>query len=200
MKLYYSPFACSLASHIILEEIGVKYEAERVDLKSKQTASGADYAKISDKGYVPHLTLDSGEGISEGSVIMQYLADLHKRTDLAPANGTLERVRLQEWLNYIGTEAHKSIGGLFRAAQLGAEGVEFFKARANRALTYLESKIGENGYLMGKNFTIADAYLFVVLGWTKPLNFDMSPYPKLSAYQQRVGQLPAVQRAVDAEK
>jgi len=198
MKLFFSPGACSLSPRIVLEELGLPYESERVDLKAKKTASGADYAALNPKGYVPALQLDSGELLTEGPAIVQYLADQVPAKGLAPANGTLARYQLQSWLTFIGTELHKNFSPFFNPAAS-----EDWKAgaRANleRRLGYVNEQLASRPYLMGDAFSAADAYLFVVLNWTRMLKIDLAPWPNVAAFLARVGQRPAVQAALKAE-
>ena len=198
MKLYLKPGACSLSPHIALEESGLPYETEVVDLKTKITASGADFTKSNPKGYVPALLLDSGELLTEGAAIVQYIADQAPAKKLAPANGTIERYRLQSWLNFIGTELHKSFGPLFKPGT-----PEDYKPSVRQALRsrfeWVEQQLAGKTYLMGELFTVADAYLFTVSGWGKFVGVDLSDLPHLQAYLARVAQRPAVQDALRAE-
>jgi glutathione S-transferase len=197
MKLFYKSGACSLAPHIVLEELGLKYEAEAVDLKTKKTASGADYLALNSKGYVPALQLDSGEVLTEGPAIVQYLADQKPEKQLAPANGTLERSRLQSWLTFIGTELHKSFTPLFTPTC-----PEDWKASTRKSIearmAWVDQQLDGKDYLMG-NFTVADAYLFTVAGWSKYVNVDIAGLKNLNAYLARVAARPAVQAALKAE-
>lgn len=198
MKLYYTPGVCSLSPHIVLSEAGFDYELEKVDLKTKKTESGADYNTIAEKSSVPLLVLDNGEKLSEGVAIVQYLADLKPEANLAPKNGTFERVRLQEWLNYISTELHKSHGPLFNPAA-GPQAAEFFTAKIKKAYDYVSEKLKGKQYLTGDQFTIADAYLFTVINWHNFVKIDLSPWPVLVEYQKRVAARPNVQKALKAE-
>ena len=198
MKLYFSPGACSLASHIALLEAGLDFSAERVDLRSKQTAGGVDFTTIASKGYVPALQLNDGAVLTEGPAIMQYVADQAPSGQLAPANGTLERYRVIEWLNFISTELHKSFSPLFRPTST-EDMEEAARTTLRTRLGWLATQLEGRDYLMGSQFGIADAYLFTVLGWTGHVQFDLSPWPVLSAFTQRVGARPAVQAALRAE-
>ena len=198
MKLYYSPGACSLSPHIVLREAGLPFELERVDLKTKMTAGGIDYTSINPKGYVPALALDDGQVLTEGPAIVQYLADRVPEKKLAPANGTLERYRLQEWLNFISTELHKGMGGLFNANML-EDWRAVVKGIIARRLDYLAKQLEGNNYLMGESFTVADAYLFTILGWSKLLAVNLAPWPVLKRYTERVAARPAVHEALVAE-
>lgn len=198
MKLFLKSGACSLSPHIVLEESGLPYQTEQVDLKDKTTASGANYLLINPKGYVPALQLDSGEVLTEGPAIVQYVADLVPQTQLAPANGTIERYRLQSWLTFIGTELHRSATAFFHPlAKDDWKGA----ARANleRRLAYLDGELAGRDFLMGERFTVADAYLFTVLRWMKPIGLDLSGWANVVAYQERVAARPAVQAALKAE-
>lgn len=199
MKLYYSPGACSLASHIALRELGLPFEAVPVDLRTKRTKSGEDFAALNPKGYVPVLQLDDGSMLSEGPAILQYLADRKPEAKLAPANGTFERYRLQEWLAYIGSEVHKTFGGFFNPAAT-AEQKEALKPVLARRLGYVEQHLAQRDWLVGGTFTVADAYLYVVLGWSGIVGFDLAAFPRLQAYHARIAQRPAVQAAQAVEK
>jgi glutathione S-transferase len=198
MKLYYSPGACSLAVHITLCETGLPFEKESVDLASKKTAGGADFSAINAKGYVPALQLDNGEVLTEGPAINQYLADLVPEKKLAPANGTLDRVRLQSWLTFIGTELHKSFSPLFRPGSSDEAKKQATDAIANR-LTYVNNQLAGKQYLVAEQFSIADAYLFTVVGWMGFLSMPTDAYPHVQALVARVGARPAVQAALKAE-
>jgi glutathione S-transferase len=198
MKLFYSPGACSLVPHIIAREAGIALELERVDLAAKRTASGREYLQINPKGYVPALELDDGEVLTEGPAIDQYLADLKPGSALAPAAGTLARYRLQEWLGYINSEVHKSYTPLFNPAAPAALRDER-KAYLQKRYALIESTLARQPWLMGEAFTVADAYLFVVTSWAGMLGLDLSAFPKLQEFQQRVAARPAVQAAMQAE-
>jgi len=199
MKLYYSPGACSLASHIVLRELGLTFEAVAVDLRKKTTRAGADFNTINPKGYVPVLELDSGAILTEGPAILQYLADQRPAAGLAPANGTLERYRLQEWLAFINSEIHKPFGPLFDAG--APEAVkESSRERIARRLGYTERALAGRDYLLGSQFTVADAYLYTVLNWTAYTGIDLGQWPALKAYHARIAARPAVAAAQAAEK
>ena len=199
MKLYLKPGACSLSPHIALEESGLPYETEVVDLKTKITASGADFTKSNPKGYVPALLLDSGELLTEGAAIVQYIADQAPAKKLAPANGTIERYRLQSWLNFIGTELHKSCSPFFNPAS-GKEWKEIASANLERRLAYVNAQLEGRPYLLGEDFSVADGYLFTVLGWMKFIRIDLAKWPNLAAYVDRVAARPAVKAALKAEQ
>ncbi len=197
MKLFYSPGACSLATHIALFETGLAFSAERVDLKTKQTASGADFRAINPKGYVPALQLEDGTVLTEGPALLQFVADQAPAAQLAPAFGDVARYQLIGWLNFIGTEVHKQFSPLFNPAASDEAKSNARTAIANR-LGYLSSTLEGGDYLMG-NYTVADAYLFVVLSWSGHVNVSLSDWPVLQAYLGRVAARPAVQQALRAE-
>jgi glutathione S-transferase len=198
MKLYFSPGACSLASHIVLRELGLPFEAVQVDLMKKTTKSGQDFATINPKGYVPALELDDGALLTEGPAILQYLADRKPESRLAPANGTLERYRLQEWLAFINSELHKSFSPLFNPAT-PEQTKETARKTIARRLGYVEQQLAGRTFLTGDAFTVADAYLYTVLGWTKHVGLDLAPFPNVVAFRERVDARPAVQAAQAAE-
>ena len=198
MKLYYSPGACSLSAHIALREAGLAFEPVKAPTKTHQLDDGTDYYTINPLGYVPLLELDDGTRLREVSAILQYVADQVPTKNLAPASGTLPRYRLQEWLSFIGMELHRSIGVLFNPA-LPEEGKQVFRERAAKRLQWLDGELAGKDYLLGQNFSVADAYLFVVTNWAKPLTIDLSPYPNLVAWRERIAARPAVQEALKAE-
>jgi glutathione S-transferase len=199
MKLYYAPGACSLSPHIVLCEGGLNADLEQVDLRTKKTKSGADYTSINPKGQVPALVLDNGQVLTEGPAIVQYLADQKPDSGLAPRNGTVERYRLQEWLNFITSELHKTFGVLFQPTT-----PEDYKsiARDNLAkrFAYVDEQLGHGGpYLMGSQFTVADAYMCVMCTWAGFTKIDLGQWPNLNAYAARVGQRPRVKDALIEE-
>jgi len=198
MKLYFSPGACSLSPHIALLEAGLDFTLERVDVRAKQTAGGVDFLTINPKGYVPALELNDGAVLTEGPAIVQFIADLAPDRQLAPANGTLERYRLAEWLNFISTEIHKTFSPLFRPTST-EEMKEAARAQLSNRLGWLAGELEGRDYLMGSQFTVADAYLFTVLGWANFIQFDLAQWPVFAAYTQRVGARPAVQQALRNE-
>jgi len=198
MKLFLKPGACSLSPHIVLEEAGLPYETEVVDLAKKVTASGADFNAINPKGYVPALLLDSGEVLTEGPAIVQYLADLVPQKNLAPAPGTLPRYQLQSWLNFISTEIHKSFTPFFTPGT-SADAKEAARANLVRRLSYTNEQLVGKDYLLGEDFSVADAYLFTVVGWGKYIKLDLNDWPHLVAFQARMAARPAVQAALKAE-
>jgi glutathione S-transferase len=196
--LYFSPAACSLSPHIALKEAGLTFSAEHVDLKSKQLKSGGDFLAINPKGQVPSLKLPNGEILTEGPAIVQWIADQAPQSKLAPANGTMARYRLQEWLNFISTEIHKGFSPLFNPATPDA-----FKAVVKEALAkkfaILNAHFSQNKFLMGDDFTVADGYCFTCVNWANFTGIDLSAYPNLQAYMARVGSRPKVQEAMIAE-
>lgn len=198
MKLYYSPGACSLSPHIALAEAGLAYSLEKVDLKAKKTESGADFFAINPTGYVPVLQLDDGQTLTEGPAIVQYIADLAPEKKLAPPAGTLERVRLQEALNFISTELHKTFSPLFNPVA-PEEWKTFTRELLGRRLDLVEKKLAAREYLLGE-FSVADAYLFTFLGWGRLVKFDVREgRPLLAAYIDRVKARPGVQQAMKEE-
>jgi glutathione S-transferase len=198
MKLYYTPGACSLAAHIVLHEIGASFEAETVDLGTKRTGSGEDFSEINPKGYVPALRLDDGEVFTEGAALLQYLADQAPEAGLAPPNGSIERYRLIEWLTFVSTEVHKGFGPLWNPSAPDAT-KEAARATLAKRFGYLDQHLAARAFLTGDRFTIADAYLFTVVNWVNFHAIDLSPYPNLQAFQERVAARPKVQQALRAE-
>jgi glutathione S-transferase len=198
MKLFLKPGACSLASHIALEEAGLAHTTEVVDLATKVTASGANFLEINPKGYVPALQLADGQVLTEGPAIMQYVADQMPAKGLAPANGTLDRYRLQGWLTFIGTELHRNFSAFFNPAA-GDDWKKAAGAMLQRRLGYVNEQLEGKQYLMGDSFTVADGYLFTVLNWAGFIKLDLTPFAALTAYKARVGARPGVQAALKAE-
>jgi glutathione S-transferase len=199
MKLYFSPGACSLSPHIVLREAGLPFEVEQVNLGSHQTKSGVDFRTINPKGYVPALKLDDGEVLTEGPAIVQLIADQVPNKQLVPPAGTRERYHMQEWLNFISTELHKSFGPLFNS-KTPDEYKQMVRENISGRFD-LVAKHFEDGrkYITGDTFTVADAYLFTVLRWTKVVHIDTSKWPLLDAFLERVAARPAVQAALSAE-
>jgi glutathione S-transferase len=198
MKLFYSPGACSVSPHIVAREAGIDLELEKVDLGKKVTASGVDFLKLNPKGYVPALQLDNGEILTEGPAIIQYLADQKPASQLAPAAGTMGRYRLQEMLTYVNSEIHKTFSALFNPAITPAERtakIEYL----NKRYALIEQQLGSHKFLLGDQFTVADAYLFTLTSWADYLKVDLSKFPKLQAFQKTVLARPAVQEALKAE-
>lgn len=198
MKLYYKSGVCSLAAHIILHEAQIEHSIESVDFDTKKTQSGDNFLEINDKGSVPYLLLDSGEGISESAAILQYLADQHPQFNLAPKNATLQRAHLQAWLNYCASEFHKSHWPIFHAKQAGEQVRELYLGKVKTCYNYLEKHLQNKDYIMGE-FTIADAYIFTVLTWHKPLKIDISSWNTLVKYKKRMMTRSSVQQAMRAE-
>ena len=198
MKLYYAPGACSLAPHIALSEAQIPADFVKVDLKAHKTENGVDYYTINPKGYVPLLELDNGERLSEGPAIVQYIAAQVPHKNLAPANGTMARYRVQEWLNFITSELHKGIGGLFNPA-MPEEAKALMRGKAANRLKWVDSQLEGRSYLMGDAFSVADAYLFTVTNWTKHVGVDIAALKNLLAFQKRMAERPAVQAALKAE-
>jgi glutathione S-transferase len=198
MKLYYSPGACSLSPHIVLRESGLAFEPVLASTKTHKLQDGTDYYTINPKGYVPLLELDSGERLSEGPAIVQYIADQVPAKKLAPAAGTMARYHLQEWLNFIASELHKGIGGMFNPA-MPEEAKQLMRDRASGRLKWVDTQLEGRNYLMGDEFSVADAYLFTVSRWTQPTGIDITSLKNLSAFMARMEGRPAVQEAMKAE-
>ena len=198
MKLYYAPGACSLSPHIVSREAGIDLELERADLAQKKTETGKDFWGVNPKGQVPVLETDDGQKLTEGPVIVQYLADQKPGSGLAPAPGTIDRYRVQEWLSFVGSEMHKTYGPLFRPTT-----PEEFKVLSREVLgkriAWLDQQLAGKRYLMGDKFTVADAYLFTVLRWSPRVGVDLSKSPNVTAYVDRVAARPKVQEALKAE-
>jgi glutathione S-transferase len=198
MKLYYRTGSCSLASVISLFEAGLKAELVKVDRATGRTADGLDFTEVNPKGYVPALTLDDGQTLTENVAVLQYIADRNPAAKLAPPFGTLERYRLIEWLAFINSEIHKSYSPLFRK-DLPEEAKAHPRKNIDTRASWLERTWGTRSYLMGEHFTVADAYLYVVLGWSPRLGVDLVQWPKLQAFLVRVGSRPRVVEALKAE-
>jgi len=198
MQLYFSPGACSLASHIVLREAGLPFDLKRADLKAKKLDDGSDFLAVNSKGAVPAIRLDNGQVLTEGAAILQYLADQKPESGLAPKNGTFERSRLQEWLNYIASEVHKSFSPLFNAANDPAV-KEYALTNLRKKFDWVNTQLAGKKYLTGDTFTIADSYLFTVVNWTNGLGIDLTPWPALKEFQARVAVRPSVQEAMAAE-
>lgn len=199
MKLYYSPGACSMASHVVLNEIGKPFEIEKVDTKTKVMESGRDYWAINPKGAVPALELAGGEVLTEGPAILQYIADTNGATELSPPTGTLARARVQEMLNYIGSELHKTFSPLFQPGKSDAE-KDAIRALVAKKFEWLETRLADGrAYLTGSSFTVADAYAFVVTNWSHLTGISLDAWPKLQAYMQRIAARPSVQATLKAE-
>jgi len=198
MKLYYAPGTCALSPHIVLNELGLPYRLVRVDNKAKKTADGRDYLEVNPKGYVPALELDDGQVLTEGPVIAQYLADLRPDAQLAPPQGTFERVRLQEWLFFISTEVHKTFSPLFNPALPAAAKALFVDKLAQR-FAFIDQRLHGRDFLLGGRFTIGDAYLYTVARWAPKFDLDFARWPSLARFMERVGARASVRAALDAE-
>ena len=198
LKLYYVPGTCALCPHIILHEAGISFAAEKINPKDKTTESGQDYNTINPKGYVPALVMNDGGLLTEVAVVVQYIADLVPDKKLAPLVGSLERYRLQEWLNFISSEIHKGFSPLFNP-KVPEETKTIFKERLSGRIKIVAKALAGNDYLMGETFTVADAYLFTVLRWSPRMNVDLTPWPVLQAYMERISMRPAVKAAMTEE-
>ena len=198
MKLYYAPGVCSLSPHIVLEEAGLKYSAIKTDIKAKTTDGGGDYKKTNPLGYVPALELEDGTILTEGPAIVQYIADQVPAKKLAPANGTVERYKMQGWLNFMSSEIHKGFSPLFNAA-MPEEAKKIARERLASRFEHLNKHLTGKDYLMGSAFSLPDAYLFTTLRWTVPTKIDLAPYPNLIAFMKRMEARPAVKSAMKAE-
>lgn len=198
MKLYYSPGACSLSPHIVLREAGLNFDLALASTKTKKLADGSDFYQINPKGQVPVLELDNGERLTEGPAIVQYIADQAPTSKLAPPAGSMQRYRLMEWLNFITSELHKSYSPLFNPA-MPEEGKAVYRARISERLQWVDSQLEGKQYLLGDEFSVADAYLFTVSGWSKVVGVDMGSLKNLNAFRDRVAARPAVKAAMEAE-
>lgn len=199
MKLYFAPGTCSFSPHLALREAGIAVELVRVDIKKHRLAAdGSDFSAINAKGYVPVLELDNGLRLTEGPAIVQYIADLKPESGLAPRAGTFERYQLQEWLGFINSEVHKGFGPLFNPAT-PAEYKDIAKKALSNRLDYLAARLASHDYLLGERFSVADGYLFTVLGWTKWVGIEIEAWPALAAFQQRIGARASVRDALAAE-
>ena len=197
MKLYFSPGACALASQIILREVGQKFDLVKVDLKTKEYAEG-DFKKLNGKGYIPALKLDSGELLTEGAVILQYLADQHPEKNLLPKFGTMERYRAMEWLNFIATELHKGMGSLFNVA-LNEEARKSITDKLNLRLEFLNNHLKANSYMLGSEFSVVDAYVYNIIRWTAATKVNVSQFPAILGFMEKMSARPHVRAAVEAE-
>lgn len=198
MKLFYVAGYCSLAAHIVLREAELSFQLVPVDLASGKTGDGREYVQINPKGYVPALELDDGKVITEVAAIVQYLADLKPESRLVPLSGSFERTQLKEWLNFIAAELHKSMGQLFHP-QISGEWLQSTHAQLHKRLDFVANCLKRSTFLMGDVMTVADIYLFVVLSWAKEAKFDLSHWPVLAHYSERIGMRPAVRAALQAE-
>jgi glutathione S-transferase len=198
MKLYYSPGACSLSPHIVANELGLNVELVKVNLKNHTLENGKDFFKINPKGYVPVLEIEEGEILTEGPAIVQYMGDQNSKAEIVPRPSTLERYHLQEMLGYVNSEIHKTYSMLFNPEikpEVAKERKEYLKKR----YTYLNDVLKDREFLMGDHFTAVDAYLFTVTNWAPKLNIDLSPFTNILNFQKRIGERPAVQRALKEE-
>ncbi|CAI8940872.1 Glutathione S-transferase GST-6.0 [Pseudomonas chlororaphis] len=198
MNLYFSPNACSLAPHIVLRELALPFNLVRVDNRNKTTAAGADFLAINPKGYVAALELEDGQVLTEGPAILQYLADLKPQAGLAPANGSWQRVRLQEMLNFVSSEIHGSLGWLFNP-EFPEATQALIRQKLFKRLALLDRTLQQQSYLLGESFGVADAYLFTVLRWTVGFAIDLEQWPALARFQARIAQREAVQAALAGE-
>ena len=198
MKLYYAPGACSLAPHIVLNEIGADYSLEKVDLGAKTTDTGANFMAVNSKGYVPTLEFAKDQVLTEVSTIIQYLADKAEGAMKLPALGSMERYRAMEMLNFVASELHKGIGGLF-AKGMPEEGRKLIIERVSKRLDWVDAQLAEKPYLLGKDFSVADAYAFTVMNWGQWVGLDIKPWKNIAAFMERVGARPGVQAALKKE-
>jgi glutathione S-transferase len=198
MNLYYSPGACALASQIALREAGMNFELVKVDLKAKEYAGG-DYKKVNPKGYIPALQLPNGHLMTEGAVILQWIADQVPEKNLLPKFGTMERYKAMEWLNFIATELHKGIGSLFGGAVMNEETKTQIKSKVGLRLAVLDQHLQQNPYILGTNFSVADAYAYNMLRWTGLVGIDMTAHTNLQKFMTKIAERPAVKDAVAAE-
>ncbi len=199
MKLYYSPGACSFSPHIVLRESGLAFDLVKASTKTHKLDDGTDYYTINPKGYVPLLELDDGQRLSEGPAIVQYIADQVPAKKLAPAAGTMERYRLQEWLNFITSELHKSFSPLFNP-EMPETAKQVYKTKLEGRFKWVDEQLKGKPYLLGQDFSVADAYLFTVTGWSQYVGVNIAGLENLKAFMERVGARPAVQAALKAEK
>ena len=198
MKLYYSQGACSLSPHIVAKEAGIDLALEKVNTKLHTYDGGADYYSVNPKGYVPALEIKAGDILTEGPAIVQYLADRKPESGLAPKPGTMERVRVQEWLNFTTSEIHKTFSPLF-SPDTPEDYKELARKKLRARFDWLSKEIGDREFLVGNHYTVADGYLFVVLGWTDHVGLKLADWPALKAWHARIAQRPAVQKALKEE-
>jgi glutathione S-transferase len=199
MKLYYASHTCALSPHIVAAEAGIALDLEKVDLRTHRTETGADYRAVNPLGHVPALRLDDGQVLTEGTAIVQYLADRAPDSKLAPPPGTFERVRLQEWLSFVATELHKSFSPWLFHAEVGEPAQAYAKARIAERFAFIERHLAESTYLMKDTFTVADAYCFTIVGWSKFAGIDLAAYPMLARYIDRIAARPKVREAMHAQ-
>ncbi len=198
MKLYYSPGACSQAAHIVLHEAGLPHDSARVDIRAKRLEDGSDYLAINPKGAVPAVELDDGQVLTENAVILQYIADQAGAFELLPQPGDLQRYRVLEWVNFVATELHKSFAPLFNPAA-GEETKQLARDTIGKKLDFVEQQIGHKPYLLGDSFTLPDAYLFVILGWTEKMRIGLDRWPRLAAFRQRVAARESAREVLEFE-
>lgn len=198
MKLYYSPGACSMAVHILLNELGKKYEAVRVDLREKKTETGKDYRKINPKGYVPALETKKGQVLTEVGTVLQYLADKAKATKMLPKAGSMARYRAMEALNFVSSEMHKGYSPLFNPG-IPAEGKDALRLRLALRLGYLNELLGKQKFLSGKAFGVADCYAFTILRWSKGVGVDLTPFPNIEKYREDLAKRPSIKKTMEQE-
>ena len=201
MKLYYSPGAGALASHITIRELNLDVDLVRVDVQTHRTESGDDYFEINPKGYVPFLTIDSDTSLSEGATILQYLADQDPKGSMCPREGSPERYRAQEWLTFVGTEPQRILGSFFIEGHLTDAGLKFAKTKLHQRLAIMDHRLADNEFLVGADYSIADAYAFTILNWIPAfkLDIDISDYDHLGPYLEKIGRREAVQTAMKEE-
>ena len=198
MKLYYAPGACSLSPHIVAREAGIPIQLQKVNTKDKSMEGGGDFWQVNPRGYVPVLEIDNGERLTEGPAIVQYLADQKPDSGLAPKAGSLERYRLQEWLNFLTSEVHKQFSPLFKP-NTPEEYKPIAKENLGKRFDFLDKHLANKDYLMGKTFSVADAYLFVLTNWTKPTQIDLAKWPNIQAFNKRVAARAKVKEAMQFE-
>lgn len=200
MKLFYKPGACSLASHIALNEIGASFDIDKVDTAAGKTETGSDFRVISPNGYVPALEIESGEILVENPAVLQFIADRAPGTGLAPANGTIERTRVQSLLNFISSELHKAYSPFFSGEELSVPKREKLQSKVKLRLNHIETLLSDGrSYLTGDTFTVADAYAFVVSSWTPHIGMNFTGFPRVAAFIDRVEARPAVEKSMRAE-
>lgn len=199
MKLYFAPGACALAAQIVLRETSQEFELVRVDLKTHLTIEGRDFHEVNPKGYVPTLELDSGEVFTEGAMILQWLADQHPEYEVIPLHGTKERYQAIEWLNYIATELHKGMGPLF-GSYFDDKARAHILSAVHGKLNFVNKHLEKNQYILGSNFSVADAYLYNILRWPQFLKIDISGYQAIGKFMERIGARPSVQASLQAER
>ena len=198
LKLYYAPAACSLSPHIALQEAGANFTLEKVDLQTKKTESGADFFTVNPKGYVPALQLENGQVMTEGTAIVQYIAQTFPKSELAPAAGTPDHYKLLEWIGFISLELHRNLGILFNPT-LTPEFRESVRAVVAKRLDWLDTQLEGKAHLVGNRFTVADGYLFTILNWSHFLSYPLSPWKAIQEYMARIGSRRSVVAALKAE-